>query len=316
MAGLLTSAATIPPLVAAALAMATTVILLQLSAAARPPLSAPAAVALPGCNSTCGDVEVPYPFGFGPAHCYWPGFNLTCNTSGPGRPRLLLGDGTLRVTEISIKNATVRVMSNVGLVVNDTTDSLTSDNWSNYTFGSGFGDYGYKLSAYRNVLVVVGCNVVVSLQSGHKQEGIGAYTINVCVSFCQSDAISIFDLSPGLCEGCCMSRLLGNDTALPIALQIRSLYSATDDGVQVYFVEEGHMGSILNHDRDERPLILSWGLTRGPLPPPESYECADDIRRKVCKSEHSSCSTATRAYICQCKDGFYGNPYLAGGCQS
>ena len=69
-------------------------------------------------------MSVPYPFGFGPSHCYWPGFNLTCDTRHHP-PRLLLGDGSLRVDDISLSNKTVRVMR-TGSIVN-TTGDFTSD---------------------------------------------------------------------------------------------------------------------------------------------------------------------------------------------
>ncbi|KAL6844963.1 hypothetical protein ACP4OV_025622 [Aristida adscensionis] len=57
-------------------------------------------IGLPNCPTSCGDVEVPYPFGISPG-CYLPGFNLTCDT-GHALPRLLLGNGVLRVVHISI----------------------------------------------------------------------------------------------------------------------------------------------------------------------------------------------------------------------
>ena len=85
---------------------------------------------------------VPYPFGFGPSHCYWPGLNLTCDMRH-NPPWLLLGDGTLRVTDIFLQNGTVRVMR-AGLILNDTGD-LTSDGW-NVSFGRGFTEHGYHLS--------------------------------------------------------------------------------------------------------------------------------------------------------------------------
>lgn len=63
------------------------------------------------CNTSCGDVKVPYPFGMGPRHCYRPGFNLTCDTTSGNTTRLLLGDyGDFRVLDISLTNTTVRVV--------------------------------------------------------------------------------------------------------------------------------------------------------------------------------------------------------------
>nr|CAB3491157.1 unnamed protein product [Digitaria exilis] len=78
----------------------------------------------PNWDTNCGDVSVPYPFGFGPSTCYWPGLNLTCDTSYDP-PQLLLGDGTLRVTDIFIENATMRVMR-AGLILDTTGDVLNS----------------------------------------------------------------------------------------------------------------------------------------------------------------------------------------------
>ncbi|KAF8730920.1 hypothetical protein HU200_016794 [Digitaria exilis] len=140
---------------------------LQLSAAAAA-AGLPQRIAKPGCNTTCDNVSVPCPFGFSPG-CYWPGLNLTCDTSHEdGTPRLLLGDGTLWVTEIFIENAAVRVMrAGSSVVINATGTELNSDGW-NVSFGRGFTEYGYKLS-YANELVVFGCNVVATGEDSIRQ---------------------------------------------------------------------------------------------------------------------------------------------------
>jgi hypothetical protein len=56
-------------------------------------------IGMPNCATSCGGVDVPYPFGIGTdARCYLPGFNLTCDISAG---RLLLDiDDTLQVLDI------------------------------------------------------------------------------------------------------------------------------------------------------------------------------------------------------------------------
>ncbi|GJN34644.1 hypothetical protein PR202_gb23326 [Eleusine coracana subsp. coracana] len=94
----------------ASLVIAAALVLLHLSdAAAAPPLLSARIGLRPDCKTTCGNVSVPYPFGIQPG-CFRPGFNLTCDTSHHGSPRLLLGDGSLRVVNIYPQNVTVRVL--------------------------------------------------------------------------------------------------------------------------------------------------------------------------------------------------------------
>nr|CAB3491164.1 unnamed protein product [Digitaria exilis] len=300
---------------------------LQLAAATAVLLPRPP-IGKPGCETSCGGVIVPYPFGFGPSHCYWSRLNLTCDTSHGGTPRLLLGDGTLRVTEISLRNATVRVVRTNSIIINRTSE-FTSDGW-NPPFGRGFVEHGYFLS-YGNELVVFGCNLMATLvaDTGEKAPRV----IGGCSSFCtmrdEDTVLSavVDDYNEGrrgkYCtgtSGCCVAPLAGSSP--PREVQVRWLHGGNHAAEQFMIpvnVLVGEEGWIDQLDRpadqvellqeQEVPLVLKWGVAQD-LP-----QCGGDCELDVCKSDHAIVSNEHSGITCQCEDGYDGNAYLSGGCQ-
>ncbi|CAO2207183.1 unnamed protein product [Urochloa humidicola] len=153
-------------------------LLLQLAATAVAAADAPAStnIARPGCESKCGKVEIPYPFGTTPSCYHSPGFLVTCyrNTSKKGNePKLRLGGSELgrQVLHISVQNSTVRISSEVWFVnVSDTSMKPIT------VLPSG---RPYVLSAAGNRLVHIGCGFTASSWTPQ-----GERPFNTCSSSC------------------------------------------------------------------------------------------------------------------------------------
>ncbi|TVT98769.1 hypothetical protein EJB05_55907, partial [Eragrostis curvula] len=335
---------------AAALVRATTLLLaaaaaaLQLSAAAAPP----APIGLPGCNTTCGNVSVPYPFGFGPSRCYREGFNLTCDTTSHGSPRLLLGDRSLRVVDIFTNNATVRVLRDGSMIKG--ADNVTSAGLS-LTFAPMFAGGHYLMSAKGNELVLFGCDLLATLVAGNiRADSTDDPRVTGCVSFYPPFDASL-NINGHYCSGlgCCQVSFpgfVGSKMFTELHLRLLEKRSAilgqreADSFVSVFLAEEGWLDKEGEHrlkintdpliflDKDI-PLILRWDIMKG-LPESDEYYHTKNKMKKpdpstgdcplnvasLCISNYSLCSNDyNNVNMCQCEVGYDGNPYVAGGCQ-
>jgi hypothetical protein len=291
-------------------------------------LPSAAAGAADGCDRTCGDVSVPYPFGItGSApSCYWRGFNLTCaDDDTSGGKRLLLGDGSLQVKDISVANATVRVLH--------TGDIKIDREGYGRAFDAGLKDHGPYTLSRGNELVVVGCNVYATLLEKNNDNIIGG-----CASFCPND---MPDLQAGhaACDGmgCCRAPIVQTRDDVAGNVVFRWL-GPTDGGRsdaglprRVFVAEEGWFDqpvvTRLFTDPTHRPstaaalevpIVLRWMVKQGMAQAntySDAINCSGEVARSLCKSKHAVCVNMGEGYICQCWFGHDGNPYVTGGCK-
>ena len=291
----------------------------------------------PGCpdSDRCGNVSVPYPFAISHG-CSLPGFELTCDTTR-NPPRLMIGNGTLQVVDISLANSTVRAMDLAG-AVNITPDGFNAGNGTWSGLGAG-GGIPYVVSERRNQLIVTGCNRQVTLSGDSDNVIIG------CSSFCSiNDIWTDFVASMPGNSGC--SGIACCKTPIPIGRSSYRVLSKSLDAVQhefdgkvpneVRIAElgwfDGVAAELLNNSATDTtlqmpaPVVLDWALASTPIVMLQgsdandaNWSCLTDTARRTCRSTHSYCLNVTgnyrRGYVCECQGGYDGNPYVASGCQ-
>ncbi|TQD77149.1 hypothetical protein C1H46_037313 [Malus baccata] len=204
-----------------------------------------------GCQSQCGGVTIPYPFGIGP-NCYldeW--FSISCNdTYNPSKP--FLNSSKLEVLDVSIELGTVRV--------NYPAMSTCGDMSNAYVMGLEGGPFVFSQS--NNRFTAVGCNNLALMTM------VNGSAIGGCLSFCRSGLTA--SSSSSTCNGidCCQ-------TTIPSDLQV---FNTTIESVETgertegckyaflvdrqWFENEGLRKASDIQNMDSLPVVLEWRIDR------------------------------------------------------
>ncbi|KAL5581553.1 hypothetical protein UlMin_013995 [Ulmus minor] len=247
-------------------------------------------IAITGCESKCGNVSIPFPFGMGSkdfsTDCYldkW--FEIECNNISH-TPVLKLSQ--LEVLQISLGDH-------------------SSDPELEVRSPISFMNCGDKKNSSKSFMVVsCGTHTRINASSNNSTVPIG------CASECSSSL-----QNTSYCDGidCCQSNLPTQLNAYKIDFGI----SAEDSGCKYAFVvgkdwfwkHNGNNYSSIRHI-DSVPVVLRWYLNR-------SY--SDKFRllgtlEYDCKPVDGNFSTNLwNSFFCSCARGFQGNAYLDQGCK-
>ncbi|TVU23445.1 hypothetical protein EJB05_25812, partial [Eragrostis curvula] len=269
----------------------------------------------PNCPSKCGDVDIHFPFGIRD-DCALPKFKLTCNSSSSSPPRLYRGN--LEVMSITVETGEMRIVSPVSYICYNSSNTIEFDQLAGWNISVS---RSFLISKRRNMFTAIGCSTLAFLQ--------GSEVLTGCISSCDSleDAARDKDECAGL--GCCQTAIPGNLSRVVVDWKYRTgdsnpawnSHAVTPSwprktGTYQFYREdlmrEGNKSFITSPNGTNLPLVLDWAI-KGDRP---CYVGNGTSATYACASNNSTCVNATQGngYLCNCSQGFPGNPYLAGGC--
>lgn len=262
-------------------------------------------IAKPGCQDTCGNVTIPYPFGTN-ENCYFNrDFFINCTSSDP--PQAFLRRSNIGVTNITLEGK-LQIMQYIARDCYNSSGAPVHNNNPYIRLSS------FSISNTDNKFVAVGCDTQATIQG---TQGDKSYTSG-CISKCDSiDYVENYTCS-GI--GCCQTSIAEGVSYLDVS--VFSYKNHTDvwefnPCSYAFVVEENNFNFSSNYLRDlqdveEMPVVLEWYI---------GNETCETVKSKMlryaCQGD-SACHNVDNygsGYRCECLDGYKGNPYLPNGCQ-
>ncbi|KAI3954446.1 hypothetical protein MKW92_014679 [Papaver armeniacum] len=273
-----------------------------------------------GCESKCGDVLVPFPFGIRQnginVGCSFGGagfdYSITCNTSF-NPPKLFLGVHEV----IDISETEIRIKNLPSIICYDSASAgVTSDR---SVVRMDFSLYPFTISYTKNMFFTIGCNVFSSLASPALN-----YESFPCLLNCESKE----SVKNGTCtgfKGCCQSTIPKGVKSFEIKViqgpNLNPSVTWSYNPCNYAFIgEKDHYTFQLSDIFDgynfvskgkDVPLVLDWAMGSKTC-----NEAQKDAFSYACQmNSHCVNSDNNPGYLCTCDEGYDGNPYLSPGCQ-
>ncbi|XVE80096.1 hypothetical protein DITRI_Ditri14bG0112100 [Diplodiscus trichospermus] len=259
----------------------------------------------PSCQRWCGNLSVPYPFGTENGCFMESKFFIRCENTNDTL-KAFLQNGNVEVLNIDL-DGQLRIRGPVASGCYNFSTGLNVNIWSWLSSGQ------HKISHTRNKLTAIGCDTFALIRGS-----IGQSYATGCLSSCNE----ITDLSNGSCSGigCCQSSIPRGvrDSNITITSQFNNFNILSFSPCSYAFIaEEGAynftVSDVNNSNAMTRgfPMILDWTIGNQNCSEaqkdPESYACKENT---ICHEPEFG-----DGYLCNCSEGFEGNPYVFNGCE-
>nr|XP_043637621.1 wall-associated receptor kinase 5-like [Erigeron canadensis] len=259
----------------------------------------------PECQTKCGEIRIPYPFGIGnDTGCSLDNasFYVTCNTSY-NPPKLFLGSSNIEIYNIS--ESELRITTGVAM------RCYSGNGIVNYDYDWWIRLITFTFSA-KNMFTVIGCDDY-ALITGEEDENFSSGCIGLC-----SGRVDVLD---GRCsgEGCCQTSIRKGLHYYNVTLNSfrnhTDIWSINDCGyaflgdVSTFkFLGAGDLSTnsgLVKRVRATVQVVIDWVIRR--------HQTCNEATE--CKENSQCYDVDGGGYRCRCSQGYEGNPYLDQGCQ-